>query len=145
TWAQIPLGRALGQPGTDTGPEFCLDLASASHTLLQGLPMSGKSVNINALAHWMLNAGAGPARVDTPDMAVGFARNKPSVRVVGWACESYEAIVATCGMVYAEGKRRAKALKPRGINKWLSINDDPSFRPQPLIAHEYTGLMTEER
>src|SRR5699024_6551614 len=48
TWAQTPLGRALGQPGTDTGPEFCLDLASASHTLLQGLPMSGKSVNINA-------------------------------------------------------------------------------------------------
>ena len=145
TWAQIPLGRALGQPGTDTGPEFCLDLASASHTLLQGLPMSGKSVNINAFAYWMINAGAELAIVDTPDKAVDFEWIKPYVRDGGWGCESYEAMVATCGMVYAEGKRRAKVLKSRGINNWLSINDDPSFRPLVLIADEYTGLMTEER
>src|SRR5699024_2803298 len=44
-WAKIPRGRARGQPGTDTGPEYRLDLTTASHTLLQGLPMSGKSVN----------------------------------------------------------------------------------------------------
>ncbi|HLR94912.1 MAG TPA: hypothetical protein VK053_10325, partial [Jiangellaceae bacterium] len=145
TWAQIPLGRALGQPGTDTGPEFCLDLASASHTLLQGLPMSGKSVNINAFAYWMIHAGAELAIVDTPDKAVDFEWVKPFVRDGGWGCESYAAMVATCSMVYAEGKRRAAVLKKRGINNWFNITDDPSFRPLVLIADEYTGLMTEER
>ncbi|HLS74711.1 MAG TPA: hypothetical protein VK046_13130 [Actinomycetaceae bacterium] len=144
-WAQIPLGRALGQPGTNTGPQFCLDLTSASHTLLQGLPMSGKSVNINAFAYWMIHAGAELAIVDTPDKAVDFEWIKPYVRDGGWGCESYEAMAATCSMVYAEGKRRAQVLKSCGINNWLSITDDPSFRPLVLIADEYTGLMTEER
>ena len=144
-WTQAPLGCALGRPGDDTGPEFRLDLASASHTLLQGLPMSGKSVNINAFAYWMLQAGAELAIVDTPDKAVDFEWIRPYVRDGGWGCESYEAMVATCGMVYAEGKRRAAVLKRRGINNWFSIRDDPSFRPIVLIADEYTGLMTPER
>jgi len=144
-WTQAPLGCALGRPGEVTGPEFRLDLASASHTLLQGLPMSGKSVNINAFAYWMLQVGAELAIVDTPDKAVDFEWIKPYVRDGGWGCESYEAMVATCGMVYAEGKRRAAVLKRRGINNWFSITDDPSFRPIVLIADEYTGLMTPER
>src|SRR5699024_12487501 len=54
-------------------------------------------------------------------------------------------MVATCSMVYAEGKRRAAVMKKRGINNWFNITDDPSFRPLVLIADEYTGLMTEER
>jgi len=53
-------------------------------------------------------------------------------------------MVATCGMVYAEGKRRAAILKRRTINNWFSIPDDPSFRPIVLIADEYTGLMPRE-
>ncbi len=144
-WTQAPLGCALGRPGDATGPEYRLDLASASHTLLQGLPMSGKSVNINAFAYWMLQAGAELAIIDTPDKAVDFDWIKPYVRDGGWGCESYEAMVATCGMVYAEGKRRAAILKRRGINNWFTITDDPSFRPIVLIADEYTGLMTPER
>ena len=50
TWTQAPLGCALGRPGVVTGAEFRLDLASAPHTLPQGLLMSGKSVSINAFA-----------------------------------------------------------------------------------------------
>ncbi|ATG52069.1 hypothetical protein CFK38_11460 [Brachybacterium vulturis] len=144
-WTRIPLGRALGRPGEKSGPEYCLDLASASHTLLQGLPMSGKSVNINAFAYWMINAGAELAIVDTPDKGVDFEWIKPYLRDGGWGCESYQAMVATCSMVYAEGKRRAAVLKKRGINNWFDLTDDPSFRPLVLIADEYTGLMTEER
>ncbi|APX31808.1 hypothetical protein BH708_02735 [Brachybacterium sp. P6-10-X1] len=144
-WAKIPLGRSLASPGQDTGPEYCLDLTSASHTLLQGLPMSGKSVNINAFAYWMIHAGAELAIVDTPDKGVDFEWIKPYVRDGGWGCESYQAMVATCSMVYAEGKRRAAALKKRGINNWFNVTDDPTFRPLVLIADEYTGLMTEER
>lgn len=144
-WTQAPIGCAIGRPGEETGPEFRLDLRSASHTLLQGLPMSGKSVNINAFAYWMAQTGAELAIVDTPDKAVDFEWLRPYVRDGGWGCESYEAMVATCGMVYAEGKRRAAVLKKRGINNWFSITDDPSFRPVVLIADEYTGLMTPER
>src|SRR5699024_12832443 len=80
SWARSPLGRAPGQPGTETGPEYRLDLASASHTLLQGLPMSGKSVNINAFAYWMIHAGAELAIVDTPDKGVDFEWLKPYLR-----------------------------------------------------------------
>src|SRR5690625_6488810 len=54
-------------------------------------------------------------------------------------------MAATCALPISEGKRRAQVLKSCGINNWLSITDDPSFRPLVLIADEYTGLMTEER
>lgn len=143
-WATVPLGRALGRPGEENGPEYCLNLKSASHTLLQGLPMSGKSVNINTFLYWMVRSGAELAIVDTPDKAVDFQWVKPYVRDGGWGCESYEAMVATCGTVYAEGKRRAKVLKQRGIANWFDVADDPSFRPLVLLADEYTGIMTKE-
>lgn len=145
SWARIPLGRALGRPGEEEGPEFCLNLKSASHTLLQGLPMSGKSVNINAILYWWLSMGGELAIIDTPDKAVDFEWVKPFVRDGGWGPESYAEMVATCGMVYDEGKRRARVLKSRGINNWFDLKDDPTFRPILLVADEYTGLMTEER
>lgn len=58
--------------------------------------MSGRSVNINAFAYWMLQVGAEIAIVDTPPhKAIDFEWIKRCVRDGGWRYESYEAMVAT--------------------------------------------------
>lgn len=142
-WVKVPIGRALGKPGEVVGPEFCFDLKAAGHTLLQGTPGSGKSVNINAYIWYLLKVGAKVAIIDTPEKSADFMWAKPYVMDGGWGCESYEEMVATTHLVYSEGKRRAKILKSKGIANWFDIDDDPSFVPIILIVDEYTGLMAK--
>lgn len=143
-WTRIPLGVALGKPGEPVGPEFCVNLKSASHTLLQGLPMSGKSVNLNATIYWWLMMGGELAILDTPDKAVDFEWARPFVREGGWGPESYAQMVATAGLVYDEGRRRAAILKRKGVTNWFDLRGEESFKPILLIADEYTGLMTKD-
>lgn len=142
-WVKVPIGRALGKPGETEGPEFGFDLKAAGHTLLQGTPGSGKSVNINAYIWYLTKVGAKLAIVDTPEKSADFMWAKDYVMDGGWGCESYEEMVATTHLVYQEGKRRAAIMKRKGIANWFDVEDDPSFVPVCLIVDEYTALMAK--
>lgn len=143
SWVKVPIGRSLGHAGAAEGSEFSLDLKAAGHTLLQGTPGSGKSVNINAALRWLIKVGAKIAITDTPDKCVDFLWAQPYVMDGGWGCDTYQEMVTTSELVYAEGKRRAEILKRKGLNNWFDITDDSSFVPLFYIVDEYTGLMSK--
>lgn len=143
TWSRIPMGRALGKSGLPEGPEFLIDLKAAGHTLVQGTPGSGKSVDINEAIWWLIKVGSKLAITDTPAKSVDFLWAQQYCMDGGWGCATYAEMVTTSELVLAEANRRSKILHHKGLANWFDIDDDPEFVPLVYVVDEWTALTTK--
>ena len=147
SWAALPLGVALPEPGQQTGAEMALNLLDGIHTQLGGLSGAGKSVDLNTIIAGFLVRGGRLAIVDTPAKSVDFMWAKRyTMEGAGWGCDSLDQAVAVLGLVLEEGQRRAEVLRSHGVVKWTDLPDEFSnqFRPVLVVADEVTSLFFPE-
>lgn len=142
---RLPFGRALPDPGEDTGEEMALDWTSSAFALIGGTPGSGKSVTLNACVAGALASGSELVIVDDQAKAVDFLWAKKFVRDHGWGCDSPQSAVATLAMVYEEGRRRAKVLAQSGYVNWLDMPAAKRFTPITIIVDEVSALLVTDK
>src|SRR5690625_1277637 len=79
----IPIGMDLPANGEGVGKETTINFETASYGLLGGIPQSGKSVALNAVAAGSLASGTELVVVDTREKSVDFLWLKDMVRPYG--------------------------------------------------------------
>lgn len=138
-------GMVLPRPGQEVGPPVQVDWTANSWGLVGGIPRSGKTVAICAIVADSLSNGSELAIVDTFEKRVDFLWCKQWVRDGGWGCESLEAAVATLGLVYEEGQRRARVLAEHECVNWSEL--PPECQPKPLlvIMDELSALLVTDK
>ena len=134
---------ALPAPGEDTGEPLTIDWQASPFGLLAGTGGSGKSVSIAAIIADQLANGAELAIIDTSDKLVDFLWCKDYCRRAGWGCESIEESAAAAGLIYDEGKRRAKLLREHGVNNWIDLPAKVRLNPILLVVDEVSGLLVK--
>lgn len=142
---RVPFGVVLPEPGQAFGPELAIDWKASSAALVAGQPGSGKSVTTSAIIAGALASGAQLAIVDDPAKRVDYLWCKPFVRRGGWGCESLAGAVATLGLVYDEGQRRARALAEAGAVGWHELPPGKQFPPLLVVVDEVTALLAPRR
>lgn len=142
---RTPFGVALPVPGQTCGEELAIDWRASSAALVAGQPGSGKSVATSALIAGALASGAEIAIVDDPAKKVDYLWCKKFVRRGGWGCESLAGAVATLGLVYDEGQRRAKVLAEAGAVGWHELPPNMQFPPLMVVVDEVTALLAPRR
>ena len=142
---RTPFGVVLPAPGQASGPELALDWRASSAALIAGQPGSGKSVATSALIAGALASGAELTIVDDPAKKVDYLWCKQFVRRGGWGCESLASAVATLGLVYDEGQRRARALAQTGAVGWHELPADQRFPLLLVVVDEVTALLAPRR
>lgn len=138
----VRFGVRLPAPGSDDLEEVTLDWAASSWAMVAGTPGSGKSVALNAIIAGSLASGSELVIVDDQSKAVDFLWCKSFVRPGGWGCDGLTSSVAALGLVYEEGKQRAKQLAQEGVVNWPEL--PASKRPAPIlvVVDEVTALLS---
>jgi hypothetical protein len=142
---KAPVGVALPAPGSDRGPVVAIDWRASSWALLAGQPGSGKTVATSAIIAGALASGSELAVVDDTNKAVDYLWCKPFVRRGGWGCGSLAEAVTTLGLVYDEGRRRARVLAEAGVVGWHELPPGKAFPPLLVVVDEVTALLTPRR
>lgn len=141
---QIPIGRALPEPGVKIAPEFCLDMDAGAHMQVGGISGGGKSVLLNGyIAQWLAR-NAELVIIDIPAKAADFEWCKEFVRPGGWGCESPAESAVAIDLVQQEGENRGKILKQHGVNDWKKLPVNAKLRPLLVVVDELTGLYALE-
>jgi hypothetical protein len=142
-WSHIPLGRTLGQPGGDEGPELFTDMVLAPHMQISGLTGGGKGFSLMAMMTGALARGWELCIIDAVKGGIDFIEWQPFTRDDGWG-DNLASACCVIALVYKEGLRRKKIVQSYGVQKWTQLPKSEKVKPLMLVVDELTSLIMPE-
>lgn len=144
SWAQIPVGWRLPDPGEPDGQTLCADFGTNPAMQISGLMGGGKGVVLTSLLAGMLARGWQVGLVDAVKSGVDYIDFQPYVADHLWGGDSRQAL-AVLGLAYQEGKRRLKLIQQYRVQRFDQLPPELGIRPLAVLVDEATSLIGNEK